>query len=66
MNGKAKYLNKVNGDDYYSVDEASQELGVKSNAIRNYLYLGKMTTYKFKNMTLLSKSEVEGWHSRKG
>ncbi len=64
MNDKAKYLNRVDAEDYLTVDEASQTMGVKSTAIRNYLYAGKLTTYKFKNLTLLSKSEVEGWRSR--
>ena len=66
MNEKAKYLQAANIKDYLTVDEASQVMGVKDNAIRNYLYAGKLTTYKFKSLTLLSKTEVEGWKSRRG
>ena len=66
MNEKAKYLQAANIEDYLTVDEASQVMGVKDNAIRNYLYAGKLTTYKFKSLTLLSKNEVEGWKSRRG
>jgi len=43
---------------------ACKELGIKTTAIRNYLYDEKMTTYKFKTMTLLSKTEVEAWKER--
>lgn len=61
---KVKYLVEAHRDNYYSVDEASQELGIKTTAIRNYLYAGKLTTYKFKGLTLLSTKEVEGWKER--
>lgn len=64
MSNKAKYLNRVNADDYLTVDEASQRMGVKETAIRNYLYAGKLTTYKFKNLTLIAKSEVKKWRLR--
>jgi len=61
---KERILNKVDGNAYLTVDEASQALGVKPNAIRNYLYLGKFTTYKFKNLTMLDLKEVNGWKGR--
>ena len=61
---KAKRLKTVNGSKYLSVSEASNTLGVKESAIRNYLYAGKMTTYKFKELTLLSKSEINNWRSK--
>ena len=63
---KQRQLKTVNDGDYLTVDEASQELGIKDTAIRNYLYAGKLTTYKFKNLTLLSRNEVEGWKARRG
>ena len=47
--------------DYYSVGEAAKFLGITTGAVRNYLCLGKMTTYKFKEFTLLSKREVKAW-----
>lgn len=59
-----KNITKVDGDLFLSVGEASKELGVKENAIRNYLYEGKMTTYKFKGLTLVSKAEIEAWKPR--
>ena len=61
---KAKRLKTVNGNKYLSVSEASNTLGVKESAIRNYLYAGKMTTYKFKELTLISKSEINNWRDK--
>ena len=61
---KAKRLKTVNGNNYLSVSEASNTLGVKESAIRNYLYAGKMTTYKFKELTLISKSEINNWRDK--
>jgi len=61
---KERILNKVDGNTYLTVDEASQVLGVKPTAIRNYLYLGKFTTYKFKNLTMLDLKEVNSWKGR--
>lgn len=61
---KAKPLKQVNESEYFTVDEAANELGIKTNAIRNYLYLGKMTTHKFKNLTLLDVKEVNDWKER--
>ncbi len=62
---KERSLKNVNEKDYLTVEEAASVLGVKSNAIRNYLYLGKMTTHKFKSLTLLDANEVEGWKDRR-
>ncbi len=61
---KEKILKTVNDKDFLSVEEASETLGVKPTAIRNYLYLGKFTTYKFKNLTLLDKKEVINWKEK--
>ena len=55
---KTEYLARASSDQYMTVDEASQELGVKPPVLRNYLYQGKFTTYKFKTLTLLRKQEV--------
>jgi len=62
---KERSLKNVNEKDYLTVEEAAGVLGVKSNAIRNYLYLGKFTTHKFKTLTLLDANEVEGWKDRR-
>lgn len=61
---KIKTLKQVNGSDYLTVDEAADELGIKTNAIRNYLYLGKLTTHKFKNLTLLDAKEIDNWKGK--
>ena len=61
---KTKHLKSVDESGYLSVSEASDSLGVKESAIRNYLYAGKMTTYKFKELTLLAKDEIEDWRDR--
>ncbi len=59
-----KHLKDVNESDYLTTDEAAQTLGIKSAAIRNYLYSGKLTTYKFKTLTLLGRREIEAWRKR--
>ncbi len=62
---KSRELRKVNADDYLTSEEAAEELCIQPAAIRNYLHLGKLTTYKFKSLTLLKREEVEGWKGRK-
>jgi hypothetical protein len=66
MMKKAKYMKikEVKDADYFTVDEAAQALGIKPTAIRNYLYWGYFTTFKFKTFTLLSRQEVEQWKER--
>jgi excisionase family DNA binding protein len=59
-----KELKQINVSDFLTVEEAANSLGIKPTAIRNYLYDGKMTTYKFKTLTLLEKKEVEAWRAR--
>jgi len=62
---RVKSLRHIASDtDFFTVDEAAQELSIKPTAIRNYLCWGKMTTYKFKTLTLLSREEVEAWKKR--
>jgi len=62
---KVKTLKHVDEIGYLTVEEASEVLGVKANAIRNYLYLGGFTTHKFKNLTLLDVNEVQRWKQDK-
>jgi len=59
-----KHLKDANESDYLTTEEAAQTLGIKSAAIRNYLYSGKLTTYKFKTLTLLGRREIEAWRKR--
>ena len=60
---KIRHIKRAD-ESYLSVPEASKALGIKENAIRNYLYSGKLTTYKFKGLTLLSKTEINDWRGR--
>ncbi len=62
---KVKQLKQVNGSDFLTTEEAARVLGIKSSAIRNYLYMGKLTTYKFKSLTLIDTKEVERWNGRR-
>jgi excisionase family DNA binding protein len=61
---KVKELKQANVADYFTVEEAANELGIKPTAIRNYLCDGKLTTYKFKTLTLVHQQEVESWKER--
>lgn len=61
---KTKQLNKPDLNEFLTVDEAAKELGIKPTAIRNYLTWGKMTTHKFKTLTLISRQEIEEWRKR--
>ena len=58
---QAKNQKQVNENNYMTVEEAAKHLGIKPTAIRNYLYLGKFTTHKFKSLTLLDIKEVADW-----
>lgn len=62
-----KELKKLNVDEYFTVEEAAKFLGIKESAIRNYLSLGRLMTYKIKSLTLLKTDEVKRWkdHQRK-
>lgn len=60
---KIRTLDRAESEKYLTVDEASELLDVKPNVLRNYLSQDKLTTYKFKTLTLLSKSEIERWKS---
>lgn len=59
-----KELKIADAKDFLTVEEASDELGIKDSAIRNYLYDEKLTTYKFKTLTLVSREEAENWKTR--
>jgi excisionase family DNA binding protein len=59
-----KRLKQANEAEYLTVEEAARELGIKTTAIRNYLWEEKLTTFKFKTLTLVSKQEVESWKER--
>lgn len=62
--GKAVYLKSCEADQYLTVEEAADQLGIKPTVVRNYLYEGKLRTYKFKTLTLVSVDDVEAWRGR--
>jgi len=62
---KTRELKQVNAQDYLTSEEAADFLRVKPTAIRNYLHLGRLTTYKFKTLTLLDAKEVQRWNGRR-
>ena len=62
---RPKTLNTATTEDFLSTEEAAQFLKVKPTVIRNYLCDGKFTTYKFKNLTLLSVEELTTWKDKR-
>jgi len=64
MTSRIRHLDEVKAADYLTVEEAAEVLGIKANSVRNYLHFGQMITYKFKQSTLLKRSDVEAWKSR--
>ncbi len=58
---KMKELKIVDGSEYFTIKEAAKILGIEANSIRNYISWGKVTAYKFKSLTLISKEEIERW-----
>lgn len=61
---KLQQLKQANESDFFTVDEAAKELGIKPTAIRNYLTWDKLTTYKFKTLTLVHRNEVMEWKKK--
>ena len=61
---KLKELKQADIARFFTVEEAAKELGIKTTAIRNYLFDGKLTTYKFKTLTLIGRGEVDDWKRR--
>jgi len=59
-----KTLKSVDNGRYISVMEAAHQLGVQSATVRTYLWLGRLTTFKFKTMTLLDVGEVKQYKEK--
>ena len=57
-------LHEAKDIDYFTVKESAKELGIDAQSMRDHLSKGNLKTYKFKSLTLLSKSEVEAWKER--
>jgi len=58
-------LTNINTSDFLTVEEAARFLGIKESAVRNYLSLGRLITYKVKSLTLLKVEDLKSWKSRK-
>ncbi len=58
-------LTNINTNDFLTVEEAAKFLGIKESAVRNYLSLGRLVTYKVKSLTLLRIDDLKNWRSRK-
>ncbi|HTY10506.1 MAG TPA: helix-turn-helix domain-containing protein [Bacteroidota bacterium] len=58
---KMKELKIVDGSEFFTIKETAKILGIEPNSIRNYLSWGKITAYKFKSLTLISREEIERW-----
>jgi len=59
-----KELKHVDADNFLTAEEAASWLGIKVGAIRNYLSEGRLTTFKFKTLTLLKVEEIKEWKKR--
>lgn len=64
--GKVIHLKSCEVDHYLTVEETAHRLGIKPTVVRNYLYEGKLRTYKFKTLTLVSMDDIEAWIERRG
>ncbi len=62
---KAMELKIASVDEFLSIPEAAQMLGIKESAVRNYLSLDRFTTYKFKSLTLLKIDELRAWKRKR-
>lgn len=58
MKHKPIYLQSITAGDYVTVREAARLLKMKEQTIRNKLFAGTLTRYKYHSMTLISKQEV--------
>jgi excisionase family DNA binding protein len=64
MTAKVFYVDSAEASKYLTVEEAAERLKIKPSVLRNYLYEGKLRTYKFKTLTLLSSGDVEAYRER--
>jgi excisionase family DNA binding protein len=58
-------LTNININEFLTVEESAKFLGIKESAVRNYLSLGRLITYKVKSLTLLKVDDLKNWKSRK-
>lgn len=63
MTAKIKRINMASTDDFLTAEEAGDFLQIQPAVIRNYLAEGKLTTYKFKSLTLIKVEELVEWKS---
>ncbi len=62
---RIRQLKRADDSGYLSIDEAAEALNIKSTALRNYLCDGKLTTYKFKTLSLVDADEVKAWKEQR-
>ena len=55
-------LKKASVDQYMMVDDAAVAMKMKPQTLRNALYAGHFTTYKFYSMTLISVAEIRAYN----
>jgi excisionase family DNA binding protein len=51
-------LKTANASLFLTVEEAASELDINKQTVRDYLTKGKIKTYKFKTLTLVSAKEI--------
>ncbi len=66
MTAKIKRINVASTDDFFTAEEAGDFLEIRPAVVRNYLAEGKLTTYKFKSLTLVKIEELMEWKSTRG
>lgn len=66
VKAKVHPLQQADTENYLTVEEAARKMGVKLSSVRNYLSMGKITTYKFKSLTLVSYDDAKDWKKNHG
>lgn len=59
-------INKIGVFEYITVAEAAEITGIEKQSVRDKLFRGTWTTYKFGHMTLLAVAELEQFLKNKG
>ncbi len=66
MAAKIIHIENIKTLEYLTVAETAEMIGIKEQGIRQKLYEGTWTTFKFGHMTLLATAEVEAHLKNKG
>jgi excisionase family DNA binding protein len=65
MARKEVQLKQASAAEYLTIEEAARELGIKPSVLRNYLSEGKLTTYKFKTLALVSRDSIKEYRQKR-